>query len=391
MTSIHSDTRGTIRISARRFESSPYEQFWDDPDVVRGVYAGRVFPIRNDDDPAEKYWALRQRAALYDVPERPVEISGPDVVAFLEKLFSRRIADLKEGRARYAIACTPQGGVFMDGVLFHLSPGRYWYVQPDGALETWLVAHSEAFDVRISDPHSRVIQIQGPASMKIMSAASDGAITDEMKYFHAGFFQLGGQEVYVSRTGFTGELGYEIYSMGDKTDHHALWTHLMAAGEPHGMEFSCANSMETRRIEAGILDNMTDMDMTMTPFEAGLGVFIDMDKESFVGHAALVEAGRDTLLYGVKCAVAMPTMGCDVLDQERRVGRITAGAYSPWLETHVGYVRFDTPGKWSGRQLELLSTHGTAHACSIVELPFYDPKKEIARGLDTTIPERPNI
>lgn len=389
MTSIHSDTRGTIRISARRFESSPYEQFWDGPDVVRGVYAGRVFPIRNDDDPAEKYWALRQRAALYDVPERPVEISGPDVVPFLEKIFSRRIADLKEGRGRYAIACTPQGGVFMDGVLFHLSPGRYWYVQPDGALETWLVAHSGAFDVRISDPHSRVIQIQGPASMKIMSAASDGAITDEMKYFHAGFFQLGEQEVYVSRTGFTGELGYEIYSLGDQTDHPALWTHLMAAGAPHGMEFSCANSMETRRIEAGILDNITDMDMTMTPFEAGLGGFVDMDNEDFVGRAALVDADRKTLLYGVKCQDAMPTMGRNVLDAETVVGRVTAGAYSPWLETHVGYVRFDSPGNWPGRACTLEGSDGETHSCEIVALPFYDPEKKIARSIDTIVPQRP--
>lgn len=389
MTSIHSDTRAAIRISARRFESSPYERFWDGPDVVRGVYAGRVFPIRNDDDPAEKYWALRQRAALYDVPERPVEISGPDVVPFLENIFSRRIADLKEGRGRYAIACTPQGGVFMDGVLFHLSSGRYWYVQPDGALETWLVAHSASFDVWISDPRSRVIQIQGPASMKIMNAASDGAITNEMKYFHAGFFQLGGQEVYVSRTGFTGELGYEIYSLGDKTDHPALWTHLMAAGEPHGMEFSCANSMETRRIEAGILDNITDMDMTMTPFEAGLGGFIDMDKEDFVGRAALVDADRKPLFYGIKCLDAMPTMGRNVLDAETVVGRVTAGAYSPWLETHVGYVRFDSPGNWPGRACTLEGSDGETLSCEIVALPFYDPEKKIARGIDTTVPQRP--
>ena len=122
-----------------------------------------------------------------------MEISGPDAVPFLETVLARRIHTLKSGRGRYAIACTPQGGVFMDGVLFKLADDRYWYVQADGSLETWLLAFSGGFDVSISDPLSRVIQIQGPASMDIMGAASDGAIDERMGYFHAGFFDLGGR------------------------------------------------------------------------------------------------------------------------------------------------------------------------------------------------------
>ena len=125
----------------------------------------------------------RRKAAMYDVPERPVEIGGPDAVRFMERIFARRVGTLKEGRGRYAIACAPNGGVFMDGILFKLSEDRFWYVQPDGALETWLIAHSEGFDVTISDPKSRVIQIQGPKSLEIMHAASNGAIDEKMGYF----------------------------------------------------------------------------------------------------------------------------------------------------------------------------------------------------------------
>ncbi len=209
-TSIHADARKTVRVSSRRFEASPFFDCYVNADTVMGVYAGRYYAVLNGEDPASTYWALRRQAVLYDVPERPVQIEGPDVVPFMERIFARRVCDLKEGRGRYAIACTPKGGVFIDGVLFNLSKNRYWYVQPDGALEAWLLAHGEKFDVTVSDPHSRVLQIQGPASRAIMSAASGGTIDEGMGYFHSGFFDLGGQELYVSRTGWTGELGFEI-------------------------------------------------------------------------------------------------------------------------------------------------------------------------------------
>lgn len=381
-----SDLNNTVRVSARRFDESPYVDRYQSDETVRGVYAGRFFPVFNGEDPLQKYWVMRRKAVLFDVPEKPVEISGPDAVAFLESVFARKISTLKEGRGRYTIACTPQGGVFMDGVLFNLSPDRYWYVQADGALETWLIAHSGGFDVTISDPHSRVIQIQGPASLEIMHPASGGQIDEGMKYFHAGFFDLGGQELYVSRTGFTGEFGFEIYCQGAATDHGKLWDHLMASGEPHGMEFSSTASMTMRRIEAGILGNMTDMDMTMTPFEAGLEPFIDMENETFVGRAALLDADRRPVLMGLTCATATPTMSSVVLEDGEPVGRISAGAQSPTLDCGIGYVRFNRPDDWIGRTLQLRHTGGETHECQIVALPFFDQEKEIVRGINKEIP-----
>lgn len=381
-----SDLTNTTRVSARRFEESPYVDRYETAEMVRGVYAGRFFPVFNGEDPVQKYWVLRRKAVIFDVPEKPVEISGPDALPFLEKVFARTISKLKEGRGLYTIACTPKGGVFMDGVLFKLAPDRYWYVQADGAMETWLVAHSGGYDITISDPKSRVIQIQGPASLDVMQAASAGQIDDNMRYFQSGFFDLGGQELYVSRTGFTGELGFEIYCSGDATDHGALWDHLMASGEPFGMEFSSTSSMTTRRIEAGILGNMTDMDMSMTPFEAGLAPFIDMDKDDFVGRTALLNADRRPLLLGLKCPGATPSMGSTVLDGETPVGHMTASAHSHTLNCGIGYVRFGEPGDWSGRSLQLKLPDGKIHACEIVNLPFYDPEKKIARGLDKSIP-----
>jgi glycine cleavage system aminomethyltransferase T len=386
ISSIQATSRDTVRVSSRRFERSPFEPCWAQPDMVLGVYAGRTFPLYLGQDATEKYWILRRKCALYDVPERPVEINGPDAAAFLDHVLARHVATLPEGRGRYAIACTPDGGIFMDGVLFRLSENRFWYVQPDGALETWLMAHVAGFDVTISDPASRALQIQGPASRAVMGAATGGTIGDGLKYFHSGFFEIGGQEVYVSRTGWTGELGYEVYTQGPKTDCEKLWSDLMAAGQPLGMEFSASPSMEIRRIEAGILDNITDFDWSMTPFQAGLGKFIDMDKAEFVGRKALLEADRECLLFGLKCAVAVPRMNDLVLAQGQRAGRVTAGAWSPYLKCAVGYVRFDGPGDWEGRELVLEKADGACWPCEVVSLPFYDPEKLIPRGLDMTLP-----
>ncbi|MBT5433381.1 MAG: aminomethyltransferase family protein [Alphaproteobacteria bacterium] len=380
------DLKNTVRVSGRVFEESPYVSRYETDAMVRGMYAGRFFPIFNGEDPVQKYWVMRRKALIFDVPEKPVEISGPDAIPFLEKVLARTISTLKQGRGRYAVACTPQGGVFMDGVLFHLAADRYWYVQADGAFETWLLAFSGGFDVTISDPHSRVIQIQGPTSQAIMHAASAGQIDDTMGYFHAGFFDLGGQEVYVSRTGFTGELGFEIYSQGDKTDHLALWDHLMASGEPHGMEFSATSSMTMRRIEAGILGNGSDIDPSMTPFEAGLGWVVDLAKDDFVGRAALLDADQRPLLYGLTCAAALPAVGSTILDGDKPVGRMTMGVRSPTLDCGIGYVLFDEPGDWPGRTLQIRLPSGESHPCEIVELPFFDPEKQIARGLDRSIP-----
>ena len=380
------DINDTVRVSSRCFEASPFLERYDSRDMVRGVYAGRFFTIYNGEDPIRKYWTLRRKALIYDVPEKPVEISGPDAVPFLERVLSRRVATLPEGRGRYAIACTPRGGVFMDGILFRLGDDRFWYVQADGAFETWLTAHSGAFDVTISDPRSRVIQIQGPASMDIMQAASAGQIDADLARFRAGFFDLGGQRLYVSRTGFTGELGYEVYCDGETTDHLALWDHLMAAGEPFGMEFSSTRSMTIRRIEAGILGNMTDMDPTMTPFQAGLGRFIDMDKADFIGRSALVGADRRTLLYGVTCNDAVPGRGSTVLDGERPVATLTAGVDSPTLGCGIGYARFREAGEWSKRELEVRLPDAEVHPCKVVDLPFFDAEKALVRGLDRTLP-----
>ena len=383
-----SDLKKTVKISARRFEESPYIERTNSPEMVRGVYAGRYFAISLGEDPVQKYWLLRQKAAMFDVPEKPIEISGPDAAAFLEKVMTRKVSTIKEGRGYYSLACTPQGGIFMDGVIFKFSENKFWYVQADGPFEDWLLAHSKGFDVKILDPKSRVIQIQGPASIDIMKAASNGKINENMQYYRSGFFDLGGQNLYVSRSGFTNELGFEIYSDGFKTDHLALWDHLMNCGKPFGMELSATRAMTIRRIEAGIFGNLTDIDTTINPFEAGLGFCVNMDKEDFIGRDALLNKDKGTCLFGLTCETETPVSGSKVIDKDKIVGHITAGVHSLTLNTGIGYVRFYEPKDWPGKELILKLPNGENHKSKVVNLPFFDPEKKIVKGIDRSIPEQ---
>jgi aminomethyltransferase len=277
----------------------------------------------------------------------------------------------------------------MDGVLFRFSENKFWYVQADGPFEDWLLAHSSGYNIKIKDPKSRVLQIQGPASIDIMKAASNDKIDEKMPYFSSDFFDLGGQELYVSRTGFTNELGFEIFSDGFETDHLALWDHLSKCGKPYGMQFSASRAMTIRRIEGGIFGNLTDIDTTTTPFEAGLGYFVNMDKD-FIGRDALINKDKRTCLFGITCKSAIPSAKSKIKYNGIDIGYITAGVPSPTLQQGIGYVRFYNPGDWKDKEVEILLPDKSSHKGIIVDLPFYDKEKKIVKGIDRSIPSKPD-
>ncbi len=380
----YASSHATVRISAKRFEQSPYAARYVTEETVFGCYANRFYPLSVGGNAVEDYWRLRRDVMLYDVPEKPLDIKGPDAVALLERLFSRRVGNLKRWRARYAIACTPQGNILMDGVLIRLAKDHFWYVRANGEFESWLLAYSDGLDVTVSDPRSWVLQIQGPKSLAVLNAATEGQVPNRFCYFHAARLNFAGQELLVTRTGWTGEMGFEVYSK-PTTDHLALWDHLMESGKPYGIAFGSLESMGIRRIEAGILDNGTDMDLHMTPFAAGLGAFVDLSKPDFVGKAALQKADRRCLLFGFASATGIPSAGLAVLEGDNVVGNITAGSWSPTLEKGIGYVRFHAPAhnqdSWLGQTLTLCDREGNHHAAEVVSLPFYDAEKRIPRGL----------
>ena len=354
---------------------SPFHDFYSNDQTILRLAAGRFFAHYNGEDIEQAYWALRNAAVLVDVPERPVEISGLDAISFLDHVFTRQSGKLKNGSGHYTLACTHEGGLFMDGILFRVDEKKFWFVQPDGDLDTWLLAHRHNVDVSISDPQSRVLQLQGPRSLEIIHAATKGGVNQHMGYFRSGFHEIGGQRVFISRTGWTGELGYEIYTLGPATDCKRLWQALIENGTPKGMVFSSMQAINIRRIEAGILDSGSDFDSSMTPDEAGLSRFVDMEKEFFIGKEALVTGRCGNRIHGVRCQDYIPKGGNLVLDSTGRVGHLTTGAYSPEFRAGIGYVRFDQAEDWIGKKLLVASDDGSTYLGEIISLPFYDQDK----------------
>ena len=229
-------------------------------------------------------------------------------------------------------------------------------------------------------------QVQGPTSLDILAAASDDGMPEPFTYFGIARVRFGGQEVVITRTGYTNELGWEFYT----EPHHdadALWQHLCAAGEPHGMSLFGLDSMHIRRIEAGILNAGSDFNETTTPYAAGLGRFIDEDKGDFIGKAALADASRDIRLTGLKCD-AEPHIGGTIEIDGQVVGKVTAGAISPYLQCGVGIALLDTAGHAEGTRVEIRCVDGALHPGELADLPLYDKEAEIPRGKRVDIPER---
>ena len=194
------------------------------------IYNRRMMPVSLATSTREQgYWALRRDVVRLDTGELPTEISGPDAGALLDRIFTRRVSALKPGRCTYGIACWPDGGILVDGILVRLADDRFWYVQADGDFVGWLRAHSLGLDVTISDPQSWVHQLQGPKALDLLAAAADGGLPAEFRYFDAREVAIGGQDVLITRTGWTREMGFEIYTRPG-LDHDALWNHISKVG-----------------------------------------------------------------------------------------------------------------------------------------------------------------
>jgi aminomethyltransferase len=332
------------------------------------------------------YWLLRQKAAVLHTGEFPLQFKGPDAERLLDKLFTKDITRVKPGRCGYGLACYEDGGLIVDGILLRLEPELFWYAQADGDFYSWARAHAIGLDVEISDPGIFVSQVQGPNSLEILAAASDDGLPQPFGYFAMARVRLGGQEVVITRTGYTNELGWEYYT----EPHHdaaALWQHLQQAGEPFGMELFGLDAMHIRRIEAGILNAGSDFDFTTTPYDVGLDRFVDSDKGDFIGKQALAEAPRGIRLSGLLCD-AEPHIGGEVEINGRPAGKVTAGAISPYLQRGIGIALMDRPGFAEGDAVTIRCIDGEMHAGELAGLPLYDRQAEIPRGIRVEIPDR---
>ena len=351
-----------------------------------GIYNHTYIPDRYDDvDPVEEYRHLVEHVTLWDVGcERIVEISGPDAHRFTNALTPRDLDRCAVGQGRYVVLTAPDGGIVNDPVLLRLAEDRYWLALADSDAGLWArgVAVHAGMDVRITEPPVYPVQVQGPRSKDLMRDLFGEEILS-LRYYHCREASLGGIPVVVSRTGWTGEVGYEIYLM-DPARGDDLWERILEVGEPYRIRPIAPS--EIRRIEAGIFNYGSDMTIENNPFEiTGLERMVEEGKPSdYVGRAALERIRRE----GVRRKLVGIDLGPDPLPEDpvefwpashdgRRVGHVTAAAWSPRLGRSIGYVWVPIELAAPGTPLRVETTEGAVLEGRTAALPFVDPEKRI--------------
>ena len=358
-----------------------------DPEYT--LYNSRLTPEKLDtatDD--EMYWAVRTNVIFRHTGELPIEISGPDAETLLNKVFTRSVSKVKPGRCSYQFACFHDGGMITDGVLLRLSQDRFWMAQADGDLFSWYKAHAEGLDVKIHDPNVWVSQIQGPRSLDLLAAVLDGPMPDPFRYFDCAEVSIAGQTCWISRSGFTNELGWEVYLLPD-TDIAAIGDRIMEVGAAFGILLTGTPVFRARRIEAGLLNAGSDFGAETTPFEAGLGGFVEFDDRDFVGRKALEAADKSCRTWGMRVTGGVAQLGRVMTIDGRPVGRVCSSGYSPYQGCGVCIVRMDDPAQDPGTQVDVLCADGSTQTGELCTLPMYDADRLIPRGKLVDIPTSP--
>ena len=240
-------------------------------------------------DPIEEYWALLNGVTVWDVSvERIVEITGPDATAFTNMLTCRDLTKCAVGQGKYMIVTAEDGGIVNDPVLLRIEENRWWMALADSDAGLWArgVATHAGMDVKVREPEVYPVQVQGPKSRDVMRTIFGPAI-DDIKYYWTLTTEVDGIPVVISRTGWTGEVGYEVY-LRDPSRGGDLWDRLMEAGKPH--DIRPIAPCEARRIEAGIFNYNSDMTINDTPFHVmGLERLVETQDADYIGKAALEE------------------------------------------------------------------------------------------------------
>jgi aminomethyltransferase len=351
------------------------------------IYNRRLTAMAMTNGSAEDaYWRLRRQVILRHTGELPIEVRGPDAARLLNRVFTRDVAKSRVGRCSYQIACESTGGILMDGVLVRLAEDRFWYGQADGDLTQWLKAHAAGMDVAIEDPDVWISQVQGPDSLRVLAAAVDDAYPEPFRYFDAAWVTIAGQRVVITRTGFTNELGWEVYLAPD-IDARAVGERILEAGQPFGLTPVAVGG--ARRIEAGLLNAGSDFDETVTPYAAGLGAMVNLDKDDFVGKAALEASDRHCRTWGLKVPGGLARIGRHLAHNGGWVGQVCSSAWSPFQQCGVAIVRLDTPEIGPGSALEVACQDGQTRTAETCALPMYDRERGIPRGQVVDIPDIP--
>ena len=353
------------------------------------VYNHMYIP-RDFGDPEQNFWNLVNDAILCDVAvERQVEITGPDAAKFVQMLTPRDLSKMSVGQCKYILITNADGGILNDPILLRLAENHFWISLADSDILLWAqgVAVHSGMDVKICEPDVSPLQLQGPKSGDVMKALFGDSIMD-LKYYWLREVELDGVPMIVSRTGWSSELGYELY-LQDGSRGDELWEKIMAAGAPFDLKPGHTSSI--RRIEGGMLSYHADADINTNPYELGFDRLVNLDIEAdFVGKAALrriseegVSRKQVGLIIDGEPLKGPNTSYWSIKKDGEIIGKVTSAVYSPRLKQNIALAMVAAEHANMGTEVEVVNRSGvvndtgTEHA-RIVERPFYDPKKSLA-------------
>lgn len=349
------------------------------------VYNHMYIP-RDFGDPEQNFWNLVNEAILCDVAvERQVEITGPDAARFTQLLTCRDLSAMQVGQCKYILITNADGGLLNDPVLLRLAEDHFWISLADSDILLWAqgVATHAGMDVTIREPDVSPLQLQGPKSGQIMTTLFGDWIGD-LKYYWHRETELDGIPLVVSRTGWSSELGYELY-LRDGSRGDELWEKIMAIGTPMGLKPGHTSSI--RRIEGGMLSYHADATIATNPFELGLDRLVAVDSEvEFIGKDALrrirdegVSRRQVGIVIDTDPLTGPNTTFWPVMVAGDHVGEVTSAVWSPRLELNIALAMVSSDHAGVGTELTVETNLGPMPA-TVVEKPFYDPKKSLAAG-----------
>jgi glycine cleavage system aminomethyltransferase T len=347
------------------------------------VYNHMYFPIRYDSFEAE-FDALLNDVTVWDVAvERCLEIGGPDGLRFAQLLTPRDLSACAVGQAKYVLICDSDGGIINDPVLTRMDESTFWFALASSDALLFARGLRNAYpewDVTIREADVAPMQIQGPKSKDLMRDLVGDEVLD-IKYYYFKRFTVDGIPVVVTRTGWTSEVGYEIY-LTDTARATELWEKVMKAGEPYNVRPT--GPSDIRRIEGAIFNWGADMTYENNPYEMGLDRLVDdLPEEACISIAALKRiraSGVRRRINGVEIDgdpfPGLNNVKWPVVDGDRTIGKVTSAIYSPRLRKNIGYAWLPVERSAPGDAIVVRSEWGERRA-TVVEMPFVDPNKQI--------------
>jgi len=349
------------------------------------VYNHMYIP-RDFGNPEENFWNLINKAILCDVSvERQVEITGPDAYKFIQLLTPRDLSKLSIGQCKYVLIVNNEGGILNDPVLLRLGKNHFWLSLGDSDILLWAqgVAINSGLNVKVVEPDVSPLQLQGPNSSKIMQKLFGESILD-LKYYWLRELELDGIPLVISRTGWSSELGYEIY-LRDGSKGNLLWEKIMSTGKEFDLKPGHTSSI--RRIEGAMLSYHADADINTNPYEVGLDRLVSLDTNiNFIGKNSLKKIKEN----GIKRKQVGLILDCEPLEgpnttfwkiykNKNEIGKVTSAVYSPRLKKNIALAMISIQQADIGNILDVEKSFSTVKA-TVVNKPFYDPKKKIANA-----------